>query len=69
MTVVGMRNMGFVACLVGTIVMLTGRYVHGAPTVLASIGVGVIVLGWGLFAWSMLRRAARARAALRDTHG
>lgn len=69
MTVDGIRNAGFIACLAGVIVMLTGRYLHGAPTVLVSVGVGVIVLGWGLFAWSMLRRAAMARAALKDTHG
>ena len=69
MSVSAIRNLGFVACLVGAMAMLAGRYVHGAPSVLVSVGVGVIVFGWGLFAWSMLRRAAIARAALKDTRG
>jgi hypothetical protein len=63
------RNAGFVACLVGVLVMLGGRFAHGAPAWLVSVGVGLIVLGWGLFAWSMVRRAAMARAVLKDSLG
>ena len=37
--------------------------------VACAVGVAVIALGWGLFAWSMFQRAAAARARLKDTHG
>jgi len=63
------RNSGFVACLVGVLVMVGGRFAHGAPAWLVSVGLGIVVFGWGLFAWSMVRRAATARAALKDSLG
>ncbi len=50
------RNAGFVACLVGVLVMAGARFAHGVPPVFVSVGVGIIVLGWGLFALSALRR-------------
>jgi hypothetical protein len=56
------RNAGFVACLVGAMAMITGRYTVGAPTWLVYVGVSAIVFGWGLFLLSMFRRAADARA-------
>jgi hypothetical protein len=49
------RNAGFVACLIGVLVMLSGRYIHGVPQVLVYVGVSIIVFGWGLLALSMFR--------------
>lgn len=57
------RNAGYVACLLGTLAMISGRYVHGAPAWLAYVGLGVIIFGWGLLGLSMARAAARAREA------
>jgi len=57
-----MRNTGYVACLVGTLVMLLGRFRAGAPSWLVYVGLAVIVVGWGFLALSMLRNAAGARA-------
>ena len=65
----GTRNAGFIACLVGAMVMITGRYVAGVPVWLTSVGVAVIVFGWGLFAYSMFKRAAYARAHPIDANG
>ena len=58
------RNAGFIACLVGALVMISGRYMAGAPSWLIYAGVSAIVFGWGLFLLSMFRRAADARARL-----
>jgi len=49
------RNAGLVACLVGVLIMVAGRFMHGAPPVLIYIGVSVIVFGWGLLGLSMFR--------------
>jgi len=65
----GTRNAGFVACLIGAMVMIAGRFVPGLPVWLASVGVAVIVFGWGLFAYSMFKRAAYARAHPIDANG
>ncbi len=65
----GTRNAGFVACLVGAMVMIAGRYAPGVPVWLTSVGVAVIVFGWGLFAWSMLKRAAFVRTHSIDVNG
>jgi hypothetical protein len=57
----GTRNLGLVACLVGVLVMIAGRYMPGAPAWLVSLGVGVVVLGWGLIAFALWKRVAMAR--------
>ena len=56
------RNTGYVACLVGTLVMLLGRFRPGAPPWLVYVGLAVIVCGWGFLVLSMVRAAADARA-------
>jgi hypothetical protein len=56
------RNTGYVACLVGTLVMLLGRFRTGAPVWLVYVGLAVIFVGWGFLALSMVRAAADARA-------
>ena len=59
-------NAGLVACLLGTLVMLSGRYVAAAPHWLAYVGLSVIVFGWGLLGYAAFLRAALARAAQRQ---
>ncbi len=54
------RNAGFIACLVGVLVMVTGRFVAGAPHWLIYVGVGVIALGWVLLGSSMFGRKRKA---------
>jgi len=56
-----LRNTGFVACLAGTLVMLSGRFMAGAPAWLIYVGVSGIVFGWGLFGYTAYQRAALAR--------
>ena len=61
------RNAGFVACLVGASVMISGRHMPGAPPWLVYVGVSTIVFGWGLFLLSMFRRAADVRARIKTS--
>ena len=61
------RNTGYVACLVGTLVMLLGRFRAGAPVWLVYVGLSIIVVGWGFLVLSMIRAAQDARAR-RDGH-
>ncbi len=49
------RNAGLVACLIGVLVMVAGRFMHGVPSVFVYVGVSIIVFGWGLLALSMFR--------------
>jgi hypothetical protein len=62
-----LRNAGFVACLVGALAMISGRFAAGAPVWLVYGGVSVIVFGWGLFGLSAWRRAGHARAHALDS--
>jgi len=63
------RDAGFVACLLGALLLVAGRFMPGAPVVLVSVGVGVIVLGWGLFAYALWKRLALARTHSSDASG
>ena len=65
----GARNAGYVFCLLGVLVMIAGRYMHGAPAWLVNAGVGIVVFGWGLLAYATMRRVARARALLARRNG
>jgi hypothetical protein len=58
----GTRNAGYVACLLGAIVMIAGAKMPAAPEWLASVGVSIIVFGWGLFGFALIKRMAFARA-------
>jgi hypothetical protein len=58
----GTRNAGLLACLIGVLVMIAGRYLAGAPAWLVAAGVGIIVFGWGLFGYAFMRRLAMARS-------
>ena len=58
----GTRNAGYVACLLGVLVMIAGRFMAGAPSWLVNVGVGVVVFGWGLLALAVFKRVAYARS-------
>jgi hypothetical protein len=58
----GVQNFGFFACLAGVLVMLSGHYVRGAPHWLVYAGLVIILVGWGLFAFAIVRRSAYVRA-------
>ena len=62
------RNAGYVACLVGVLMMVLGRFRAGAPSSIIYVGLAVIVFGWGFLVFSMVRAATEARA-LRKGHG
>jgi hypothetical protein len=57
----GVRNLGYVFCLVGVMTMISGRFMAGAPAWLTSLGVGIVVFGWGLLAFALTRRLAMVR--------
>ncbi len=61
------RNLGYVACLVGVLAMVSGRFMAGAPAWLIYVGVSVIVFGWGLFALFILQRRTAARTDASQT--
>ena len=69
MTPRGAKNAGLVACLVGVLVMFAAARHVWIPSSMAAVGVGVIVLGWGFFAWSILKNTALARARAKDENG
>jgi hypothetical protein len=57
-----LHNAGLVACLVGVLVMIWGRFAAGAPPLAVWAGVALIVVGWCLFGLAIARRAAWLRA-------
>jgi uncharacterized membrane protein len=56
------QNAGYVACLIGVLVMLSGRFMAGAPSWLVFPGLAVILVGWALLAFAIFSRAAYMRA-------
>ena len=56
------RLAGLVACLVGVLILVIGRYRLGGPTWALAGGVAVIALGWALFIYAVGRRLFWARA-------
>jgi hypothetical protein len=69
MTSARLRDLGCVTCLLGVLIMASGRFVAQAPVWMISAGLAVIVLGWGLLIGSVLRRAAVARVRNLKTDG
>ncbi len=51
-----LRNAGYVACLVGVVVMLLGRFRAGSPAWMIWVGLAVIAVGWAFLAFSTFRR-------------
>lgn len=56
------RSLGLIACLVGVLVLVLGRFRFGGEPVLVWGGIAVIALGWGLFVWALARRVLWVRA-------
>ena len=63
--IIANRNLGLVACLIGALVMISGRYATWAPTWLVYVGVAAIAFGWALFGYTLYQRAVLARANVR----
>jgi hypothetical protein len=57
----GTRNLGYVCCLLGVLALITGRFMSIAPAWLMSLGLGVVIFGWGLLAYAVARRVALVR--------
>lgn len=57
----GTRNLGYVCCLLGVLAMVAGRFMAVAPAWLMSVGLGVVIFGWGLLAYALARRLALVR--------
>ncbi len=62
------RDGGLLACLIGSLIMVSGRFVTGVPQWLSYVGVGTIVLGWGLFAFALVYRARHLRQRARNSN-
>jgi hypothetical protein len=56
------RFAGLVACLVGVLVLIIGRYRLGGAVWMLWGGAGIVALGWGLFVYAIGRRLFWARA-------
>ena len=56
------RGIGFVACLLGALLLIWGRVVAGAPEWAVVLGLVTIAAGWLLFAYVILRRTRYVRA-------
>jgi energy-coupling factor transporter transmembrane protein EcfT len=56
------RDAGFVACLIGVLLLVWARFVAGAPQIMLWAGLTVIAAGWGLLAWSVFKRVTWVRA-------
>jgi hypothetical protein len=57
-----LHNAGLLACLLGVILLVWGRFATGAPALAIWLGLGVILLGWALFAVAIARRIAGLKA-------
>jgi membrane protein YdbS with pleckstrin-like domain len=63
------RTLGFIACLVGVMVLALGRFRFGAPAWMLWTGAAVVAVGWGLFVYALLRRLTWVRAHPFDPNG
>lgn len=62
------RAGGFIACLVGVLMMTLARYRLDSSLLLWS-GGGVVALGWALFIYALARRLLWVRAHPFDPNG
>jgi uncharacterized membrane protein len=56
------RLAGFIACLVGVLVLVIARFRLGGQPWLLWTGVGVVAIGWALFIYALARRLTWVRA-------
>ncbi len=63
------RTAGFAACLIGAAMLIVARFrLNGEPWLLWG-GAGVVVAGWGLFIYTIIRRYLWVRAHPFDPNG
>jgi protein-S-isoprenylcysteine O-methyltransferase Ste14 len=55
------RFAGFIACLLGVLVLVLGRFRLGGPPWMLWTGVAIVGLGWALFIYAVVRRLAWIR--------
>jgi hypothetical protein len=63
------RNGGYVVCLTGVLLLVASRYAWRWPMWTSWGAVGVIAVGWAMFVFVILKRAAWARAHPLDGDG
>ena len=63
------RTAGFIACLLGVMILVIGRYKLGAAPWLLWTGAGVVAVGWALFVYALARRLMWVRAHPFDPNG
>ena len=63
------RNLGFIACLVGVLVVVVARFRFAGEPWLLWGGAAVVALGWGLFVYALARRLTWVRAHPFDPNG
>jgi len=63
------RNLGYLACLAGVMMVILARFRLGGEPWLLWGGAGVIAVGWGLFVYAVLARLAWVRAHPFDPNG
>lgn len=56
------RNAGFVASLLGVLMLVWARFGAGVPSAVLWAGLAVIAVGWALFAYSIFKRLGWVRA-------
>ena len=63
------RNLGYVACLVGVMMVVIARFrLSGEPWLLWG-GGAMVAAGWGLFVYAIARRLIWVRAHPFDSNG
>ena len=55
------RGIGFLACLLGALLLIWGRVIVGAPDWAVALGLVTIAAGWLLFAYVIIRRTRYVR--------
>jgi cytosine/uracil/thiamine/allantoin permease len=58
----GARTAGFIACLLGVLILVVGRFRLGGAVWLLWTGVVVVGFGWSCFVYALYRRLQWARA-------
>jgi hypothetical protein len=56
------RTAGFVACLVGVMLLVLARFRFGGQPVMLWGGAAIVAVGWGLFVYAILGRLRWVRA-------
>jgi len=63
------RSAGFVACLLGVLILVLARFRFGGQPLVVGAGVAVVGVGWALFVYTVVRRRMWVRAHPFDPNG